>query len=73
MIASMNVKDFPDLDQSVYIAGHGSPVHIDGVGDIEAALTYSNDNSVKPYVPNYRKQIGGDVNFTHAVVFPFTG
>ena len=65
-----DIKDLPDIDQLVYIAEHGAPVHVDGVENIDAALAYSNHNSVEPYVDQILTKIGEDVKFGHAFVFP---
>ena len=42
-------KGFPAVEQLVIIADNGAPVEVDGVRDLEAALTYSNHRSIVPY------------------------
>ena len=65
-----DIKGFPEIDQLVHIAEHGAPVHVDGVGDIGAALAYSNHSSVGAHVDRIVAKIAEDVKFGHAFVFP---
>lgn len=63
-------KGFPAVDQLVSIADNGAPVEVDGVGDINAALTYSNHRSIVPHSEQILKKIWDDVRFGRAFVFP---
>ena len=54
------------------IADNGSPVEVDGVGNLKAVLAYSKHRSIAPYSEqNLRKKKNwDDVRFGRAFVFP---
>ena len=51
-------KWFPEVEQLVGIADNGASVEIDGVGDLKAALAYSNHRSIAPYSEQFGEIFG---------------
>ena len=52
------------------ILSHGVPVRVNGVGDLKAALQYSNHNSIDKYTGNFMTKVVGDVRLGRAFIFP---
>ena len=52
------------------IADNGAPVEVDGVGNLKAALAYSNHRSIAPYSKQILRKVWDDVRFGRAFVFP---
>ena len=48
---------------------HGVPVHVGGVGELDAALRYGNHTSISPY-ENIVSKIADDMQLRPALVFP---
>ena len=64
------VKRFPHAQQVAQILSHGVPVRVNGVGDLKAALQYSNHNSINQYTGHFVAKVAEDVRLGRAFIFP---
>ena len=52
------------------ILSHGVPVRVNGVGDLKAALQYSNHTSIDQYTGHFVTKVVEDVRLGRAFIFP---
>ena len=52
------------------ILSHGVPVRVNGVGDLKAALQYSNHRSIDQYTGRFGAKVAEDVRLGRAFIFP---
>ena len=64
------VKRFPHAQQVAHILSHGVPVRVNGVGDLKAALQYSNHSSIDQYTGHFVAKVAEDVRLGRAFIFP---
>ena len=64
------IKQFPQARQVAHILSHGVPVRVNRVGDLKAALQYSNHSSIDQYTGDFVTKIVEDVRLGRAFIFP---
>ena len=64
------IKQFPQDQQVAQILSHGVPVRVNGVGDLKAALQYSNHSSIDQYTGHFVTKVVEDVRLGRAFIFP---
>ena len=64
------IKRFPHAQQVAQIPSHGVPVRVNGVGDLKAALQYSNHSSIDQYTGHFVAKVAEDVRLRRAFIFP---
>ena len=64
------IKRLPHGQQVVQILSHGVPVRVNGVGDLKAALQYSNHSSIDQYTGHFVAKVAEDVRLGRAFYFP---
>ena len=64
------IKRFPHSQQVAQILSYGVPVRVNGVGDLKAALQYSNHSSVDQYTGHFVAKVAEDVRLGRAFIFP---
>ena len=63
-------KQFPQAQQVAHIFFHSVPVRVNGVGDLKAALQYSNHSSIDQYTGHFVTKVVKDVRLGRAFIFP---
>ena len=64
------IKQFPQAQQVAHILSHSVPVRVNGVGDLKAALQYSNHSSIDQYTGPFVTKVVEDVRLGRAFIFP---
>ena len=64
------IKQFPQAQQVAHILSHPVPVRVNGVGDLEAALQYSNHSSIDQYTGHFVTKVVEDIRLRRAFIFP---
>ena len=58
------IKQFPQAQQVAQILSHAVPVRVNGVGDLKAALQYSNHSSIDQYTGHFEMFGWGELLFS---------
>ena len=64
------INQLPQAQQVAQILSHGVPVRVNGVGDLKAALQYSNHSSIAQYTGHFVTKVVEDVWLGRAFTFP---
>ena len=63
------INQFPHAQQVAQILSHGVPVRVNGVGDLKAALQYSNHSSIDQYTEHFVTNVVKHVRLGRAFIF----
>ena len=64
------IKQYPQAQQVTQILSHGVPVRVNGVGDLKAALQYSNHSSIDQYTRHFVTKVVEDIRLGRAFIIP---
>ena len=64
------IKQFSHAQQVAQILFHGVPVRVNVVGDLKAALQYSNHSSIVQYTGHFVAKVAEVVRLGRAFIFP---